>query len=51
MSCCGNPLADMLVMQGIMDGNMGEVVAGEMLGSNIDFMEAVVAEEIFDGGW
>lgn len=51
MTCCGNPLATMLEIQGIMDGNMGEVIAGEMMGGDIGFMEAVVAEELFDGGW
>lgn len=50
--CCGNPIADMLVMEGVMDGNMGEVIAGEMMGSNIGFAEAVIAEEIAtDFGW
>ncbi|MFJ4653880.1 hypothetical protein ACIP5Y_21665 [Nocardia sp. NPDC088792] len=42
----------MVVMEGILSSDMGEVVAGEMLGSDIGFGEALIAEAIFDdGGW
>jgi|GEM_PF-3212301 len=39
--CCSNPVADMLVVEGILNDNMGEVVAGEMLGGG-GFGDALV---------
>lgn len=49
--CCGNPLGDMLVMEGILDGDMSEVMIGEMMGSGIDPLSAMVMEEAFDSDW
>jgi hypothetical protein len=47
--CCGNPLAEMLVIEGILDGNPGEILVGEALGGGGgNLLDLVIAEDIVE---
>lgn len=51
MSCCGNPLANMFVIEGILDDDPTEILMGEAMGFGMGFGDALLAEEIMDDRW